>query len=127
MKLFASSLTERAKGWIDTVPEKSIKTVEELQKAFKVRWCDKENPEDLFSQYIDICRGPCEGIREFTDRFNLALKKVRSKVGAEQAIIDHYLSSLEGDLHFEVKDRSPTTLEEAQELAFEIDRKLDFE
>jgi ribonuclease HI len=127
MKLFASSLTERAKGWIDTVPKKSIKTVEDLQKAFKVRWCDKENPEDLFSQYIDICRGPCEGIREFADRFNLSLKKIRSKVGSEQAIIDHYLSSLEGELHFEVKDRSPTTLEEAQDLAFEIDRKLDFE
>jgi hypothetical protein len=104
MKLFASSLTERAKGWIDTVPVKSIKNVEDLQKAFKVRWCDKENPEDLFSQYTDICKGPCESIREFTDRFNLALKKVRSKVGSEQAIIDHYLSSLEGDLHFEVKD-----------------------
>jgi hypothetical protein len=127
MKLFASSLTEKTKGWIDAVPVKSIKNVEDLEKAFKVRWCDKENPEDLFSRYTDICKGPCENIREFTDRFNLALKKVRSKVGAEQAIIDHYLSSLEGDLHFEVKSRSPTTLEEAQELAFEIERKLDFE
>jgi hypothetical protein len=34
---------------------------------------------------------------------------------------------LEGTLQFEVKQRSPTTLEEAQELAFEIERKLDFE
>jgi hypothetical protein len=92
-----------------------------------VRWCDKENPQDLFLQYTDICKGPCESIREFTDRFNLALKKVRSKVGSEQAIIDHYLSSLEGTLQFRVKDRSPTTLEEAQELAFEIERNLDFD
>jgi hypothetical protein len=127
MKLFASSLTEDAKGWIDTVPVKSIKNVEGLEKAFKVRWCDKENPEHLFSQYTNICKGPCESIREFSDRFNLALKKVRSKVGSEQAIIDHYLFSLEGDLHFKVKDQSPTTLEEAQELAFEVERKLEFE
>jgi ribonuclease HI len=127
MKLFASSLTEDAKGWIDTVPEKSIKDVEGLKKAFKVRWCDKENPEHFFSQYTSMCKGPCESIREFSDRFNLALKKVRSKVGSEQAIIDHYLSSLEGDLHYRVKDRSPTTLEGAQDLAFEVERKLEIE
>jgi ribonuclease HI/transposase InsO family protein len=127
MKLFASSLTGEAKTWIDKLPEKSIKNVEELQRAFKARWCDKENLQDLFSQYEDICRGPCEDIREFTDRFNLALKKVRSKVGPEQAIIDRYLSSLEGTLHFRVKDRSPATLEEAQELAFEVERSLDFD
>jgi hypothetical protein len=35
--------------------------------------------------------------------------------------------TLEETLQFEVKQRSPTTLEEAQELAFEIERKLDFE
>jgi hypothetical protein len=34
---------------------------------------------------------------------------------------------LEGNLQFRVKDRSPTTLEEAQELAFEIERNLDFD
>jgi hypothetical protein len=127
MKLFASSLVEEAKGWVDQLPEKSIKNIEELQKAFRVRWCDKEHPQDLFLQYSDICKGPCESIREFTDRFNLALKKIRSKVGSEQAIIDHYLSSLEGTLQFRVKDRSPTTLEEAQEMAFEIERNLDFD
>jgi hypothetical protein len=30
-------------------------------------------------------------------------------------------------LQFRIKDKSPTTLEEAQELAFEIERNLDFE
>jgi hypothetical protein len=34
---------------------------------------------------------------------------------------------LEGTLQFRVKDRSPTTLEEAQELAFEIERNFDFD
>jgi hypothetical protein len=127
MKLFATSLTGEAKTWIERLQEKSIKNVEELQRSFKARWCDKENLQDLFSQYEDICRGTCEDIREFTDRFNLALKKVRSKVGPEQAIIDRYLSSLKGILHFKVKDRSPATLEEAQELAFEVERSLEFD
>jgi hypothetical protein len=127
MKLFASSLIGRAKYWIDTLPKRSIKDVQELQKAFRARCCVEENLHEFFLQYTEMCKGPGEDVREFTDRFNLALKKVRSKVGTEEAIIDRYLSSLEGDLHFEVKSRSPTTLEEAQELAFEIERKLDFE
>jgi ribonuclease HI len=127
MNLFASSLTEEAKKWIDKLPEKSIKNVEELQRALRERWCDKENLQDPFSQYEDICKGPCEDIREFTDRFNLALKRVQSKVGSEKDIIDHYLSSLEETLQFRVRDRSPITLEEAQELAFEIERNLDFD
>jgi len=56
MKLFASSLTGDAKVWIDGRPKGSIKSIEELQKAFKVRWCDKEHSQDLFSQYSNICK-----------------------------------------------------------------------
>jgi hypothetical protein len=127
MKLFASSLVEDAKVWIDGCPKGSIKNPEELQRAFRIRWCDSEHSQDSFSQYLGICKGSCEGIREFSDRFNLLLKKVRSKVGSEQAILDHFLSSLEGDLQFTLKDRSPATLEEAQDLAFQIEKNLEFE
>ena len=48
-------------------------------------------------------------------------------MGSEQAIINHFLSSLEGTLQFNIKNRSPTTLEEAQDLAFQIERNLDFD
>jgi hypothetical protein len=127
MRLFVSSLTGDAKVWIDGYPKGSIKNIEELQKAFKIRWCDNEHSQDSFSQYLNICKGPCESTRDFSDRFNLVLKKIRSKVSSEQAIIDHYLSSLEETLQFNVKDRSPTTLEEAQDMAFQIERNLDFD
>jgi hypothetical protein len=127
MKLFASSLIGEAKRWIDKLPKGGIKNIEELQRAFKARWCDEENSRDLFLQYSNMCKGSCESIGEFTDRFNLILKKIRSKVSSEQAIIDWYLFTLEGNLQFRIKDKSPTTLEEEQELAFEIERNLDFE
>jgi hypothetical protein len=78
--------------------------------------CDNEHSQDSFSQYLNICKGPCESTRDFSDRFNLVLEKIRSKVGSEQAIIDHYLSSLKGTLQFKVREWSPTTLEEAQDM-----------
>jgi hypothetical protein len=127
MRLFASSLVEDAKVWIDRCPKGSITNPEELQKAFRIRWCNSEHPQDSFSQYLGICKGSCEGIRDFSDRFNLLLKKVRSKVGSEQAVLGHFLSSLEGDLQFKIRDRSPATLEEAQDLAFQIEKNLEFE
>jgi hypothetical protein len=54
MKLFASSLVEDAKLWIDGCPKGSIKDPEELQRAFKIRWCDSEHLQDSFSQYLGI-------------------------------------------------------------------------
>jgi hypothetical protein len=127
MRLFASSLVEDAKVWIDRCPKGSIKNPEELQKAFKIRWCDSEHSQDSFSQYLSICKGSCESVRDFSDRFNLLLKRVRSKVALEQAIPDHFLSSLKGTLQFNVRDQSPTTLEEAQDLAFQVERNLEYE
>jgi len=127
MRLFASSLVEDAKVWIDRCPKGSIKSPKELQRAFRIRWCDSEHSQDSFSQYLSICKGSCESVRDFSDRFNLLLKRVRSKVGSEQAILDHFLSSLEGTLQFTLKDRSPATLEEAQDLAFQIEKNLEFE
>jgi hypothetical protein len=127
MRLFASSLTEDATTWIKSLPKGSIKTPEELEKAFKIRWCKQENAQSLYSQYIDICKGSSEGIRDFNDRFNLLLKKLRPNLNSEEAILQHYLNSLEGILQFTLKDRSPSTLEEAQDFAYQIEKNLEFE
>jgi hypothetical protein len=76
MRIFASSLIEDSKTWIDHYPKGGIKTHEELERAFKIRWCDHEQTQPLYSQYLDICKGSSEGIRDFNDRFNILLKKV---------------------------------------------------
>jgi hypothetical protein len=76
MRLFASSLLEDAKVCIDGCPKGSIKNDEELQKAFRIRWCNNEHSKDSFSQYLSICKGSCESVRDFSDRFNLLFKKV---------------------------------------------------
>jgi hypothetical protein len=126
IRLFASSLIEGAKTWIDTYPKGGIKTPEELERAFKIRWCNHEHIQSLYSQYLDICKGSSEGIRDVNDRFNLLLKKVRPNLNSEEAILQHYLNSLEGMLQFTLKDWSPSTLEEAQDLAYQIERNLKF-
>ena len=75
MRLFAISLVGDAKTWINACPKGSIRNHEELEKAFKIRWCNNEHTRDFFSQYLDIYKGSCEGVRDFSDRFNLLLKR----------------------------------------------------
>jgi hypothetical protein len=83
--------------------------------------------DSLYSQYIDICKGSRKGIRDFNDRFNILLKKIRPSFNLEESIPQHYLNSLEGVLQFTLKDRSPSTLKEAQDYACQIQRNLEFE
>jgi hypothetical protein len=126
LRLFVSSLTGSARRWINRLPKGSIKNPEDLEQAFQKDWCEKENMDSLYSQYINICKASSEGIRDFNDRFNLLLKKVKPSFSKE-AVLQHYVNSLEGMLQFTLKDRSPSTLEEAQDLASRIEQKLEFE
>jgi hypothetical protein len=98
MRLFASSLIEDSKIWIDTYPKGSLKNPKELEGAFKIRWYNDEHTQNLYSQYVDICKASYDDVRDFIDRLNLLLKKVRPKLSLEESILKHYLNSLEGIL-----------------------------
>jgi hypothetical protein len=101
--IFVSSLIGNVRKWIDAQPSGSFKTPEDLEQAFKGKWCKQENVQSFYSQYIQICRGSNESIRDFNDRFNLLLKKIRPNFNSESAILQHYLDSLEGTLQFTLK------------------------
>jgi hypothetical protein len=126
LRLFVSSLTGSDRKWINKLPKGSIKNPEDLEQAFQKDWCEKENMDSLYSQYTNICKASSEGIRDFNDRFKLLLKKVKPSFPKE-VVLQHYVNSLEGMLQFTLKDRSPSTLEEAQDLASRIEQKLESE
>jgi hypothetical protein len=126
LRLFVSSLTRSVRRWVNKLPKGSIKTPEDLEQAFKKDWCEKESMDSLYSQYTDVCKAPSGGIRDFNDRFNLLLEKIRPSL-SEEVVLQHYLNSLEGVLQFTLKDRSPSTLEEAQDFACQIEKNLEFE
>jgi hypothetical protein len=104
LRLFVSLLTGSARRWINKLPKGSIKTLEDLEQVFNKDWCEKESMDSLYSQYINICKASSEGIMDFNDRFNLLLKKIRPSF-LEEVVLQHYLNSLEGVLHFTLKDR----------------------
>jgi hypothetical protein len=54
MRLFVISLTGSARGWINGLPNGSIKTLEDLEQAFKKRWCKEESMAFFYSQYLEV-------------------------------------------------------------------------
>jgi hypothetical protein len=88
-----SSLTRSVRRWVNKLLKGSIKTPEDLEQDFKKYWCEKESMDSLYSQYIDICKSSSEGIRDFNDRFNLILEKIRPSFS--EVVLQHYLNSLE--------------------------------
>jgi hypothetical protein len=94
--------------------------------SFQKEWCKEESIDFFYSQYLEICKGTNESIRDFNDRFNFLLSKLQPNFHPKSDILHHYLNSLEGTLQFTLKHRLLSNLEEAQEVACQIEENLRF-
>jgi hypothetical protein len=125
-RLFVSSLTGSARKWINKLPKGSIKTPEDLEQIFKKSWCEKESMDSLYSQFLEACKQTNEDVRGFNDRFNTLLHKLEPNFLPKSMILQHYLDSFEGILQLTLKNRFPANLEEAQDVACQIEENLKF-
>jgi hypothetical protein len=125
-RLFASSLTESAKDWINSLTKGSIKTPEDLEQTFKNNWCEKESMDSLYSRFLEACKQTDEDVREFNDRFNTLINKHEPSFLTKSIILQRYLNSFEGTLQLTLKNRFPANLEEAQDVACQIEENLKF-
>jgi hypothetical protein len=98
MRLFAISLIRTTINWIITQPSGSFKTPKDLERAFKKRWCKEESIDLFYSQYLGICKGTNESIKDFNDRLNFLLSNIQPNFHPKGVILHHYLNSLEGTL-----------------------------
>jgi hypothetical protein len=82
----------------------------------------------FYSQFLEVFKQIDEDVREFNDRFNILISKLEPDFLPKSIVLQHYLNSFEGtcDLSFILKDRLPTTLEEAQDVACQIEENLKF-
>jgi hypothetical protein len=90
------------------------------------RWGKEEILASFYSQYLEVCKKTNEDIRGFNDKFNALISKLPPYSLPKGIILENYLDSLEGTLQFTLNDRSPTSLERAQEVACQIEENLRF-
>jgi hypothetical protein len=126
MRLFLVSLTGNARDWINTLSSGSLKTPEDVEQSFLKRWGRVESMASIYSQYLKICKQSDEDVREFNDRFNTLISKLEPNFHQESTILQHYLNSLEGRVQFTLKNRFPTSLGKAQDVACHIEENLKF-
>jgi hypothetical protein len=82
--------------------------------------------DSLYSQFLEACKQTDEDVREFNDRFNTLINKLEPNFLPKSIILQRYLNSFEGTLQLTLKNRFPANLEEAQDVACQIEENLKF-
>jgi hypothetical protein len=54
MKLFSSTFTDDARRWYNSLPSKSIKTMDQFEETFLKRWGAKEDPNLLLMRLTEM-------------------------------------------------------------------------
>jgi hypothetical protein len=53
MKIFLATLTDVTRRWYKSLPNKSIKTMDQLEETFLKRWTTKEDPNILLMRLTE--------------------------------------------------------------------------
>jgi len=125
MKLFSTTLTDVARRWYDTLLDKSIKPMDQLEETFLNRWSTKEDPSMLLARLTEIRESKNETIREFNVKFEKLFQQIPSSHHPRKAyLLFLYIKAFPVHFRYLLKDKEPTTMQEAQGMATKIEASL---
>ena len=124
MKLFALSLDGRVGDWYNNVPNNSFATLETFKTAFTNRFGEKKEPRTQVASLTNIKKE-----NETMDEFNQRFTKLSNAIPATYkppapSILHYYIEALSGKMQYQIRDKEPTTLLWAQEMAIKIDLNM---
>jgi hypothetical protein len=99
--------------------------LEEIHKAFNERWGDPKEDRHLLASLNTSQKRENEKMEEFNKRFNDLVKILPQTIKPPAAsILIHYMEALEGQIRYQLRDKEPTTLRDAQQCAIRIDKNM---
>jgi hypothetical protein len=114
MKFFSTTLTNVARTWYDSLPNKSIKTMDQIEETFLNRWITKEDTNILLTRLTKIKKSENEIVREFNARFENLFQQVPSNHHPRKDyLIFHYIKDFPIHFQYLLKDKGPTTIQES--------------
>ena len=119
MTLFALSLDGKAGNWYDNLSNNSFATIATFKAAFLRKFGSKKEPRHLVAALTSIKKSDTETMDEFNDRFTELTNSIPAA-----SILDFYIEALSGKIQYQIRDKEPTTLLEAQGLAIKIDKNM---
>jgi hypothetical protein len=123
MKLFALSLEEDAFDWFSRLDDNKYATIKDLIEAFTERWGDKKEHRHLLAALHSIKKNENETMEEFNKKFNDLISSLHKDIKPpDTSILIYYIEAFNGEMRYQLRDKEPTTLKLAQEMAINIDR-----
>jgi hypothetical protein len=126
MKLFSASLHEEAKKWYDSLPAASLTSMDLFEETFLGRWALKlEEVQSLLRELESIKQENGEIAKNFGARFQRLLHHIpESHRPGGKYLVYLFTNGLQTHLSFLLNKRNPETLEEARNMAAQIERNL---
>jgi hypothetical protein len=125
MTLFVYSLEGDATEWFSEQDPNKFSTLAEIQKAFRERWGDQKEDRHLLAALSTSQKKKNETMDEFNKKFNDLVKSLPTTIKPPDAsILIHYMEAFEGEIRYQLRDKDPQTLKDAQNFAVRIDKNM---
>jgi hypothetical protein len=123
IKLFVLSLEDDASDWYEDCPDDKFKTLKDLLDPFTERWGKKRDQCHLLVALNTVKKNENETIEEFNKKFNELVSSLYTDIKPpDDAILIYYIEAFGGEMRYQLRDKEPTNLKSAQEVAINIDK-----
>ena len=125
MRIFVQSLSGDVRTWFRSLTANTIANPDQLYQSFTDRWEKKTAPLHILAEYDTIKRGPQETVLEYYARFNNVYNAIPQNLRPPPDLaLYKFLDGFDPDMAYQLKERAPATLAEAQNVAVAIEANL---
>ena len=125
MRLFILSLEDDAMEWFQDQNDNKFKTFKAIIEAFNDRWGDRRDNHFLLAALHTSQKQENETMDEFNKRFNDIVKILPTGIKPQEpSLLIYYIQAFEGEMKYQIRDKEPTDLKDAQEKAIKIDKNM---
>lgn len=122
--IFALSLEEQKRDWYLSLPLACIEDCDDFEDLFMKRWpCNVQGTFNI-EKFYQVTKGR-EDVREFIQNFDRVVKDMRDHLKPSEAnILDKFIKAVGGHFTYVLRDKKPSTLAEAKEIAMEVEENI---
>jgi hypothetical protein len=125
MTLFVFSLEGDADEWFSEQDPNKFSTLAEIQTSFKERWGDQKENQYLLAALSTSQKKENETMDEFNKQFNDLVKSLPTAIKPPPtSILIHYMEAFDREIRYQLRDKDPQTLMDAQNFAIRIDKNM---
>ena len=120
MKLFDLSLDGKAGDWYN-----NFATLSDFKTSFTNKFGEKKEPRHQLASLTNIKKKDTETMDEFNTRFTELSKAIPTAYApTAPTILVYYIEALSGKMQYQIRDKEPANLVQAQEMAIKIDLNM---